>query len=622
MARRDRIRDFSGEARVIRERAILAGLFCTVIIVVLLARLFLLQKVNHEHYLTLSTKNRVRLMAIAPTRGQIFDRNGVILAQNLPSYRLEITAEEVTSMEETLQQLQQYVSLSERDIKRFKKLNRRKRASEGVPVRFNMSDQEVARFSVHRHLFPGVEVVVRLNRSYPLKELAVHTVGYVGRINEREAKVLNRARYRSTTHTGKTGIEKYYENLLHGQVGFRQVEVNVQGRVVQELDKKAPLPGKNLYLTLNSGLQAAAEKALAGYSGAAAVVDVRTGEVLALVSKPTYDPNLFVNGISQKNYDLLRNNDERPLFNRSVSGQYPPGSTIKPMMGVIGLEEGVVSAHDRVFCSGVYRLPNEARRYRDWKRSGHGLVDLEQSIAQSCDVYFYDLALKLGIDRLSPFMQRFGFGHRTGIDVPGEASGIMPSRAWKKRHRKQSWYPGETIITGIGQGYMTATPLQLAVATSVIASKGRRVQPHLLMGSQDILGGEVKLSSSQLLTPLNDIKAQTWQAVIHSMESVMYAPRGTGRRSALNASYRIAGKTGTAQVYSLGQDEKYDAKTLAYKLRDHALFVAFAPIKNPKIALAVIAEHGGGGGSVAAPIARKILDYYLDERADSSAKEQ
>ncbi|MDQ7074707.1 MAG: penicillin-binding protein 2 [Gammaproteobacteria bacterium] len=622
MARRDRIRDFSGEARVIRERAILAGLLCGLIIVVLLARLFLLQKVNHEHYLTLSTKNRVRLMAIAPTRGQIFDRNGVVLAQNLPSYRLEITAEEVASMEETLQQLQQYVSLSERDIKRFKKLNRRKRASEGVPVRFNMSDQEVARFSVHRHLFPGVEVVVRLNRSYPLKELAVHTVGYVGRINEREAKKLDRARYSGTTHTGKTGIEKYYENLLHGQVGFRQVEVNVQGRVVQELDKKAPLPGKNLYLTLDSGLQAAAEKALADYSGAAAVVDVRTGEVLALVSKPVYDPNLFVNGISQKNYDLLRNNDERPLFNRSVSGQYPPGSTIKPMMGVIGLEEGVVSVHDRVFCAGFYRLPNEARRYRDWKRSGHGLVNLEQSIAQSCDVYFYDLALKLGIDRLSPFMQRFGFGHRTGIDVPGEASGIMPSRAWKKRNRKQSWYPGETIITGIGQGYMTVTPLQLAVATSVIASKGRRVQPHLLMGSQDILGGEVKLSSSQLLTPLNDIKAQTWQAVIHSMESVMYAPQGTGRRSALNASYRIAGKTGTAQVYSLGQDEKYDAKTLAYKLRDHALFVAFAPLDQPKIALAVIAEHGGGGGSVAAPIARKILDYYLDEGAASSRKEQ
>jgi len=622
MARRDRIRDFSGEARIIRARAILAGLFCVVIIAALLSRLFILQKINHEHYLTLSTKNRVRLMAIAPTRGQIFDRNGVVLAQNLPSYRLEITAEEVVSMEETLEKLQQYVSLSERDIKRFKKLNRRKRASEGVPVRFNMNDKEVARFSVHRHLFPGVEVVVRLNRDYPLKALAVHTVGYVGRINEREARALDRARYSATTHTGKTGIEKYYENFLHGQVGFRQVEVNVQGRVVQELDKKEALPGKNLYLTLDAGMQAAAEKALGDYSGAVAVIDVRTGEVLSLVSKPTYDANLFVNGISQKNYDLLRNDDERPLFNRSVSGQYPPGSTIKPMMGVIGLEKGVVSARDRVFCSGIYHLPNEKRGYRDWKRSGHGLVDLSQAITQSCDVYFYDLALKLGIDNLSPFMQRFGFGHRTGIDVPGEARGIMPSREWKKRRRKQPWYPGETIITGIGQGYMTATPLQLAVATSVIASKGRRVQPHLLMGSQDILGGEVKLSSSQLLKPLTDIKEATWQAVIHSMESVMYAPHGTGRRAGLNSSYRIAGKTGTAQVYSLGQDEKYDAKTLAYKLRDHALFVAFAPIDQPKIALAVIAEHGGGGGSVAAPIARKILDYYLDGESAFSAAEQ
>jgi penicillin-binding protein 2 len=474
----------------------------------------------------------------------------------------------------------------------------------------------VARFAVNRYRFPGVEIKAGLARHYPHGKLAVHALGYVGRIDEQSLKNIDSSNYSGTTHIGKTGVEKTYEDSLHGSVGVRQVETTAQGRVVRILKRTPPAPGQNLYLTLDSRLQAAAEAAFGDYSGSAIALDPKTGDVLALVSTPTYDPNPFVNGIDYDDYATLRDDKDEPLFNRALRGQYPPGSTIKPFIGLAGLEQGLTGTGSSTYCPGFYMLPGSTRKYRDWKRGGHGTVDLDIAITQSCDVYFYDLALSLGIDRMHDYLQHFGFGKRTGIDIIGELPGLLPSPGWKRQRRGEPWFPGETIITGIGQGFFLSTPLQLATATSVLANRGYWMTPTIIRAQQESGQDALLPHRSQIAETLSINNRQHWDMVVQSMVDVVHSLRGTARRIGTDSTYRIAGKTGTAQVFGLKQDEKYDAETIPEELHDHALFIAFAPVDDPQIAVAVIVEHGGGGGSVAAPIARKILDSYLvDEPA-------
>ncbi len=618
MAARDPIKDHYFEANLFRARAITAGAVGFALILLLLGRLYYLQEISHRHYSTLSTNNRVRLMAVAPTRGLIYDRNGVLLADNMPTYRLEITPESVPDMEATLEALRDVVEVSDDDVTRFRRALRRKRPFEGVALRTNLDDADVARAAANRHRFPGVDIAARLGREYPLGDLTAHVLGYVGRIDERELRVLDANNYSGTSYVGKTGVEKYYEDRLHGSVGFRQVEVNAEGRVLRVLEETPPVSGNDLYLTIDARLQQVARDALADFSGAVVALDPRNGEVLALVSQPSFDPNLFAEGISLADYRDLAEGERRPLFNRALSGQYPPGSIVKPFIGLAALEAGVPAARQRMLCRGHYQLPNDERRYRDWKKQGHGLVDLGTSISQSCDVFFYDLALRTGIDRISPYLARFGFGELTGIDSVGEATGILPSREWKRRERSQPWFPGETVITGIGQGYLSATPLQLALATATLANGGKRLRPRLLGGVGGPADGEARVEA---VDAFEFRDRAHWDEVVRSMRDVVHDPRGTAYWAHRNLRYQAAGKTGTAQVVGIAQDEEYDEEKIARRLRDHALYVSFAPLEAPRIAIAVLVEHGGSGGSVAAPVARQVLDEYLlrDERVRAGA---
>ena len=610
MARYSTLKDNFLESRLFMGRALVMLAFCALLVMVLVARLAYLQIIAHEHFTTLAEGNRVRILPEPPNRGLIYDRHGTVLAENLPSYRLEITPEQIKDMEATLVALAELVQLRDIDLERFARLRQRSPAFRPIPLRFRLSEEEVARFAVNRHRFPGVDIEAGLTRHYPRGPLAVHALGYVGRIDERDLQNINESEYSGTTHIGKIGLERTYEEQLHGSVGHRQVETNAQGRALRVLERKAPVPGGNLYLTLDARLQAATEAIFAGHTGSAVAIDPATGDVLALVSMPTYDPNLFVNGIEAGEFRALQEDEMRPLFNRALRGQYPPGSTIKPFVGLGGLEQGITTSQATTFCPGFYTLPGRERRYRDWKRTGHGTINLHESIVQSCDVYFYDLALTMGIDRLHDSLAPFGLGRLTGIDVMGELGGLLPSREWKRATRNEGWFPGETLITGIGQGFMLATPLQLANATAILANGGRKLQPRLVQA--------IQTSSAEMPEPLPileldsipRVKSQHWQDVINAMIATIHGPRGTARRIA-DAPYRIAGKTGTAQVFGLKQEEEYDEEALEYKLRDHALFIAFAPADQPRIALAVIVEHGGSGGAVAAPLARRILDAYL-----------
>jgi penicillin-binding protein 2 len=534
-----------------------------------------------------------------------------VLADNLPTYQLEVTPEEVDDMDATLAALGEIIDLSESDIERFEDALSRQRPFEGVPLRFNLNDVEVARFAVNRHRFPGVDIQARLTRYYPLGPTTAHVLGYVGRIDEDDLRRVDEASYAGTTHIGKLGVERYYEDRLHGGVGHQQIEVNAEGRVLRVLEDEPPSPGQDIVLSIDAGLQAVAEQAFEGENGALVAMIPETGEVLALVSTPSYDPNLFVNGISSEEYRALQHSPARPLFNRALSGQYPPGSTIKPLIGLAGLEYGVIDASHKVFCPGYYSLPNDSHRYRDWKRGGHGWVDLELGVMRSCDVYFYTLAYELGIDRLQEFLGQFGFGERTGLDSTGERSGLLPSREWKRHARREPWYPGETLITGIGQGAFNVTPIQLASATATMAMKGLHVRPHLLKAVLGADGEPIEETSPEVVGRLQLNQPGHWDTVLLAMYKVVNNLRGTAHRVGEGASYDIAGKTGTAQVYGIAQDEEYDEETIAKKLRDHALFVAFAPFENPLIAVAVIVENGGHGGAVAGPIARRVMDYYF-----------
>ena len=605
------LKDTIRESLLFRNRSIVAVFLTVLLLAILIVRLAYLQVLSHQHYTTLSNNNRVDIEPIAPTRGLIYDRNGVLLAENLPTYRLEIIPEQVEDMTATLKAVSELIDLSGEEIAQFRRHLLRKRRFEAIPLRYRLSDEEVARIAINRYRLPGVEINSHLTRAYPHGELTAHTVGYVGRINERELSAVNDSNYSATSHIGKVGIEKAYEDVLHGNVGFQQVETNARGRVLRVLERTPPTPGQNLYLTLDLRLQKAAAESFGHNRGALVAIDPRDGSVLAFVSQPSFDPNLFVNGIGATAYRALTGSRDRPLFNRALRGQYPPGSTTKPFVGLAGLEDGVIRADHQVFCPGWFQLKGDDHRYRDWKKTGHGHVDLDKAIVQSCDVYFYSLAMNLGIDRLSAFMQEFGFGSRTGIDILGEASGLMPSREWKKRVHRQPWFPGETVITGIGQGFELATPLQLAANTGALAVNGKRFKPHLLLATQTPNQPDKQPFKPQSL-PAVPIKDQrNWDYIHNAMTRVVNSAHGTARKVGHGAPYTIAGKTGTAQVFGIAQGEEYVKADVAKRLRDHALFIAYAPAEAPTIAVAVVVENGGSGGSVAGPIARRVMDVYF-----------
>ena len=611
MPRRVHIKNEYLETRLVQRRIILSALFILVLLGVLLARLYVLQIVDYEHFSTLSDNNRVRIKALPPARGLIYDRNGVIMANNLPSYRLEIIKEQVEDLDQTLIDLKQYVDYSELDLRLYRRAANRRRSFESIPLRLNLNDDEVARLAVNLYKFDGVEINARLTRNYPQGDHAVHALGYVGRIDVKDLGRVDENNYAGTSHIGKLGIEKSYESQLHGTVGVQQVEVNSKGRTLRVLSETPPIPGKNLHLTIDSKLQKIAEQAFGDLTGSVVAINPRDGEVLVLVSMPTYDPNLFVNGISYKNYDELRDSRRQPLFNRALSGQYPPGSTTKPFFGLAGLEARIINSQTKIFCPGFYQLPNKEHKYRDWKKWGHGHMDLKGAITQSCDVYFYDLSYRLGIDKMSAFLDKFGFGKKTGIDSTGEVSGLLPSREWKRRTLNQPWFPGETLNTGIGQGAFLLTPLQLANSTGALALNGLRYRPHLVSALEyGNLGNRVDIPVEQV-SEGGVSKKSNWLQVHKGMLNVVHGLRGTAHRINQGLTYTIAGKTGTSQVYGIAQDDEYDEDTVSNKLRDHALFMSYAPADNPQISVAVIVENGGHGSSVAAPIARKVLDAYL-----------
>lgn len=622
---RYRLKDHSRESQLISTRLIIAGVLSVLLFGIIIFRLVILQIVEFEHFDSLSNRNRIDIEPLPPQRGLIYDRNGVLLAENIPTFSLELIPEKVPDIDATLAELTALLSLTEEDIEAFQTRRTRHRAFEEIVLRSQLTEEEVALFSVNRHRFPGVDVVGRLIRHYPQGALFAHAVGYVGRINQQEMQEIDRQNYKGTLQIGKNGVEKQYEDLLHGTVGYRQVETNVQGRTVRELYSEPATGGEDLYLHLDINLQRTAAEALGDYSGSVVALDTRNGGVLALVSKPDYDPNAFVTGISVKDYAELRDNPEQPLFNRALRGHYPPGSTFKPFVALAGLELNVVTEQSRTYCPGFYSLPGNEHRYRCWRRQGHAHVDLKSAMAESCDVYFYDLAHALGIDRLHGFLDYFGFGHQTGIDVPGESRGLSPSREWKRAQRNQAWFPGETLISGIGQGFNQTTPVQLAHATATLGMMGTAFKPQLVRATKADTDEGMQLIGAQRADSLPIQQSRNWQAVIESMVEVIHGRRGTARHIGEGLPFKIAGKTGTAQVFGIAQDAKYDAETLAKKLHDHALFVAFAPAEDPEIAIAVVVENGGSGSGVAAPIARKLIDVYFgidtEKEADESIDE-
>ncbi len=503
------------------------------------------------------------------------------------------------------------ISVQEADINRFYKLLKEKRRFDGIPLRYNLNEHEVARFSVNHHLFSGVDVVARPHRHYPFAEETSHAIGYVARIAETDLPNIDKTNYVGTSHIGKSGVEKTYEKLLHGRVGYQQVEVNNKGRIIRVLDRTPPEPGKNIHLTIDLSLQQTAVEALKDKRGAIVALDPNNGDILAYVSSPSYDPNPFVNGIDIKSYQTLLESKGKPLINRVLQGKYPPGSTIKPFLGIAALAYQVREAADEIWCKGWYSLKGSSHRYRDWKKQGHGHIDLKNSIMQSCDVYYYSLANEMGIKRIHRALTEFGFGNKTGIDIIGEASGLIPSEEWKRRVHHQPWFQGETLIVGIGQGSILTTPLQLANATAVLANRGKIYKPRLATEAKNPISNEIQQLPIRPYRQVSFYDAEYWQKIIDAMVGVVHGARGTARRSGLNAGYEFAGKTGTAQVIGIAQDEEYKEEEIPEEFKDHALFIAFAPADTPKIVVAIIVENGGSGSRSAAPIARQLFDQYL-----------
>ncbi|MGA8863824.1 MAG: penicillin-binding protein 2 [Gallionella sp.] len=587
--------------------------FVLVLLAILLVRFVYLQGVRHSYYQTLSESNRIAIIPIVPNRGLILDRNGVVLARNYSGYTLEINPNKTADIDATINNLATLIEVTNKDRRRFKKQLDESHNFETLVIRDHLSDVEVARFAAQQYRFPGVEIKARLFRDYPFGENTSHMLGYIGRINDDDQNQLAEegltANYRGSDYIGKTGLEQSYESDLHGTTGIEQVEVDANGRAVRVLSRTAPIPGNTLVLSIDIKLQEIAEKAFGQYRGALVAIDPNNGEVLAFVSKPGYDPNLFIDGIDPQSWDELNNSPDKPLNNRALRGQYPSGSTIKPFMALAGLYYHIRTPEQTINDPGVYYLPGSSRQYRDWKAGGHGLVNMFKAIQMSCDTYFYGLANDMGIDDIYNYLSRFGFGKKTGIDLEGEASGLLPSRDWKMKRYNQIWYPGDTVSVGIGQGYSLVTPMQLAFATATLANNGVAYQPHLVKEVQSPRSSENRSIDTQPLYDLH-IDPKALDLVRRAMIAVTQ-PGGTAVYASLGASYDIAGKTGTAQVVAMKQGEKYNAKDFSERHRDHAWFIAYAPADNPRIALAVLVENGGHGGTTAAPIARKVFDYYL-----------
>ena len=580
-----------------------------------------LQVVQHEHYTTLSHENRIRIRPVPPARGLVRDRSEVVLARNFSVFSLEVVPEQTGGVESTLRLLREILSIDDAEEEKFRQQLRHLPAFESIPLKTLLDEREVAVFSVNRHRFPGVDIHTRLVREYPFGEALAHVVGYVGRINSAEQRRLaDDPNYRGTRYIGKTGVEHSWERTLHGYAGIEQVEVDARGRVVRTIDSTDPVPGADVTIGLDVDLQLRAHAALSGRVGAIVAIDPRDGALLAFASAPSFDPNLLVHGIDRRGYARLSGAPGRPMFNRALHGQYPPGSVAKIFLAFAGLDQSVDLARGRVQCGGRYRLPGTTYEYRDWKPGGHGRVDLERSLAESCDVFFYDLAYKLGIGRIHRYLTGFGFGSPTGVDLPREAPGLVPSREWKLATLGRPWTAGETIISGIGQGYMLATPLQIASATATVAGRGVRLRPRaaIRIGGNGDGDGE-ELPPARLPTVVTN-DAGSWTRIIDGMEGVVHAGYGTARRIGEGLTYRIAGKTGTAQVvHQAARTSQDDLESIPWELRDHALFAAFAPSAEPRIAVAVVIEHGGSGSRTAAPIARDIIDHYLNRDASGPA---
>ncbi len=614
--KRGRIRSLRSpvaDAEQFRRRALFAGLAVAAALFALALGYGRLQILHYEVYATRSEENRIRLEPIVPARGLIFDRNGVLLADNAPAYRLDIVAERVEDMPALLAELRQRVAISEEEWQRFERSLKGSRHFRPVTLKLRLDETEIARLAVDRHRFSGVEVVPYLTRRYPFGELTAHIVGYVGRIDQDDIDAMaarGESRFAALPHIGKTGLERFYEARLRGDIGHQEVETNAENRPLRVLRRHDAKPGEDLHLGIDIALQKAMADAFAGQHGAAVAIDPATGEILAMVSLPSFDPNLFVGGISFADFRRLSEDPARPLFNRNVLGGFPPGSTLKPFLALTGLQQGLITPESTVLSTGAFRLPGQEREYRDWRPGGHGRVNLRESLAQSVNTYYFDLAMRLGIDRITADFDRMGFGRPTGIDLTGEVSGVLPSRAWKQRRFGQVWFPGETVIAGIGQGYWVVTPLQLAQGTAMLADNGLLRRPHLVRATQAGFGAPrvptVQPAAVQIASPSAHVAA-----VNDGLVATMHSPTGTALRAADGAWYRMAGKTGTAQRVSRRGTERLDALALPYHLRHQALFVGFAPAEAPTIALALVVEQGGSGAAVAAPIARRIFDAWL-----------
>ena len=614
MKRPTELKNHQKELYYFRWRLGIAAAGAILLFMVLAGRFFFLQVTQHDHFHTLAENNRISIIPVVPNRGLILDRNGIVLAHSYSAYTLEITPSKVKNLEATINGLATLVDIQPRDRKRFRKLLEESRNFESLPIRARLNDVEVARFTVNRFRFPGVDIKARLFRHYPKGELASHALGHIGRINDADLEELEKsgdlANYRGTDHIGKLGIEQSYEKQLHGITGFEHVETDAGGRAIRTLSRRSPVSGNNLTLTIDSRLQEVADQAFGQYRGALVAIEPKSGEVLAFISKPGFDPNLFIDGIDPVNWDALNNSLDKPLNNRALRGQYPPGSTFKPFMALAGLELGKRTPSYTISDPGFFTLPGNSHRYRDWKVGGHGSVDLYKSIVISCDTYYYGLANDLGPDNIFNFIGQFGFGKKTGIDIEGETTGLLPSREWKMKRHKQKWYAGDTISVGIGQGYNLATPLQLAFATAVLANNGTVIRPHLVRSILNAATNQNQGVPAAKPVATLSLKPENLELVKRAMIAVTQ-PGGTATRVGVGAPYLTAGKTGTAQVVAIKQGEKYVESKVAERHRDHALFIAYAPADDPKIAFAILVENGGHGGATAGPIARTILDYFL-----------
>jgi penicillin-binding protein 2 len=608
MIHKEAFSDPARERRIFARRLIFSMFIMLVMGLTLISRYVDLQVNQFQDFVTDSDNNRVHVRPAAPTRGVIYDRNGEILADNRPTSNLSIIRERADDLDQLINKVGSLITLTDNDITRFYSRLKRRKPFEATPLKFNLTEKEQAILAVNQHILDGTKISAKLTRFYPKRDLFTHVLGYVGRINDRESNIINAINYSGTDTIGKIGIEKFYEESLLGEVGSDHVETNARGRVMRVIDHVSPVSGNDLTLHLDSRVQQVAYEAFSGERGSLVAIEIETGGVLAMVSAPSYDANPFVSGISQKAYDALLNSADKPMFNRSIRGQYPPGSTIKPLFGLIGLQSQSITTETKIEDPGYFLMEGIERPWRDHnsERGGHGKgVDLAKAIIESCDVFFYKMGLKIGIDTLAISSEAFGLGKKTNIDLPGERSGIMPSRIWKKNARGASWFDGDTINVSIGQGFMLTTPLQLAVMTASIASRGNLIQPQIVKSINGVENPTIKVTES------SKISDKYWNYIHESMRDVVHSNRGTARGINKGLTYNIAGKTGTAQVISINASDEYDRSKISERQWDHALFVAFAPAEDPKIAVALIVENGEHGSSAAAPIARTVIDTYI-----------